>query len=120
MPLENYKELAVWQKARDLVKAVYQSTAAFPREELYGLTSQIRRAAVSIPANIAEGYARNSRKEYVQFVSISYGSASELETLIILAQDLGYLKFELYEGLMSDLKTVLRMLNKLRESLKNL
>jgi four helix bundle protein len=89
--LKSYRELLVWQKATDFAVECYRFTATFPKAETYGLTSQIRRAAVSIPANIAEGYGRGSRKEYVQFLLISQGSLKELETHIIISEKLAYL-----------------------------
>jgi len=91
MALRTYRNLEVWQKAIDLVESVYQLTKLFPSDERFGLTSQIQRAAVSIPANIAEGYGRKHKTEYRQFLSIAYGSLSELETQIIIAGNLGYL-----------------------------
>lgn len=89
--LKSYRELLVWQKATDFAVECYRFTATFPKAETYGLTSQIRRAGVSIPANIAEGYGRGSRKEYVQFLLISQGSLKELETHIIISEKLAYL-----------------------------
>jgi four helix bundle protein len=88
--LRSYRELLVWQQAVQLTLAVYRSTRAFPREELYGLTSQMRRAAVSIPSNIAEGYGRNSRRDYRQFLGIARGSNLELQTQLIIAQALEF------------------------------
>lgn len=82
MALKSHKELIVWQKSMDLVENIYKLTQNFPKEELYGLTSQIRRAAVAIPANITEGYQRNHKKEYIQFLYIAKSSGSELETLL--------------------------------------
>jgi len=91
MKITSYKELVAYQKSYELVKRVYLVTKSFPKEEIYGLISQIRRASVSIPSNIAEGYMRGS-KEYIQFLKISLGSAAELETQIKLSNDLGFLK----------------------------
>jgi four helix bundle protein len=85
-----HHDLLAWQQSIALVKTVYRLTADFPREETYGLSSQMRRAAVSVPANIAEGIARNSRKELLQFLSIARGSLSELETYIVVAKDLRF------------------------------
>jgi|ERR1043166_1079756 four helix bundle protein len=110
----DYKDLAVWQKARSFVKIVYQKTASFPQTEMYGLTNQMRRAAVSIPINLAEGTARFSKKEYARFTSISLGSAKELETLCLLAKDLDYLTNENASILMNDLTEIIRMLTTLR------
>ena len=91
MKITSYKELEAYKKGRELVKAIYQITDSFPRNELYGLTSQIRRCAVSIPSNIAEGYMRGS-KEYLQFLKVSLGSCAELETQLTLGKDLGFCK----------------------------
>lgn len=91
MKLSSYKELIVWQKSMELARLVYAVTKQYPKEEIYGLTSQVRRAAVSIPSNIAEGYARKSSKEYIQFYSIAYGSVLELQTQLILCHDFGYI-----------------------------
>jgi four helix bundle protein len=88
---QSYRELIAWQKARALVSEIYKSTETFPSRELYGLTSQIRRAAVSVPSNIAEGQARHSQKEFKHFLSHARGSLAEVETQIILAQDLKFL-----------------------------
>lgn len=86
--LHSYKELIVWQKSMDLVVAIYVLTEQFPKEELYGLTSQIRRAAISIPSNIAEGRFRGTKNDYTQFLRIAYASGAELETQIELAKRL--------------------------------
>lgn len=87
-----HKNLEVWKKGMELVSLIYRVTAEFPREEIYGLTSQMRRAAVSIPSNIAEGAARYSQKEFLQFLNIAGGSLSELDTQIELAVSLGFIK----------------------------
>lgn len=91
MAILDYKELTVWQKAMDLVTAVYKVVTKIPREELYSLTDQIRRAAVSIPSNIAEGKCRNSDKEFNYFLGIARGSCAELETQLLVAEKVGYL-----------------------------
>ena len=88
MYLKSYKELIVWQKSISLVKSIYKITNEFPKSELYGLSSQMQRAAVSIPSNIAEGYSRKNLKEYIQFLHIAYGSSAELETQLIIAKEL--------------------------------
>ena len=88
MELKDYKELVVWQKSIELVKEVYILTKLLPKEEMYGLTSQMRRASVSIPSNIAEGYKRQGLGEYIQFLKIAEGSAAELETQTIIAKSL--------------------------------
>lgn len=88
MYLKSYKELIVWQKSIELVKEVYKLTYEFPKSELYGLYSQMQRATVSIPSNIAEGYSRKNLKEYIQFLHIAYGSSAELETQLIIVKEL--------------------------------
>lgn len=87
-PIKSFKELTVWQKSIDLVKEVYRLVALFPKEETYGLSSQIKRCVVSIPSNIAEGFNRKSKKENSQFISIAYGSSAELETQLLIAKEL--------------------------------
>lgn len=88
--VRDYRDLIVWQKAMDLVEAIYRATAAFPREEIYGLTSQLRRAAVSIPSNIAEGNGRNTTRDYLHFLGMAYGSVKEVETQVLIAERLRY------------------------------
>lgn len=88
--MQSFKDLIVWQKSMDLVSGVYLLTRTFPREELYGLTSQMRRSAISIPSNIAEGKKRRTRKDFLQFLRIADGSAAELETQLLLAERLSY------------------------------
>ena len=92
MKTKSFKDLIVWQKAYKLVIEVYKITKSFPNDEIYGLSSQMRRTAVSIASNIAEGYGRSYNKEYKQFLSIAYGSLCELETQYLLSVDLGYMK----------------------------
>ena len=114
-----HKDLIVWQKGIELVKSVYQHTQSFPKEELYGLTSQMRRCAVSIPSNIAEGCGRRSDKELIQFLYISLGSASELETQLIISKELLYLDERSFNEL-SDFNNVVRkLLSALLNSIKN-
>ena len=117
--LKNYKELKVWQKAYQLCIKTYKITKGFPKEERYGLTSQIRRAAVSVPSNIAEGYGRKTTQEYIQALFIAYGSNCELETQILLSGDLGYIKSNDLRDLQSDRGDIERMLKALIKSLKN-
>lgn len=88
MYIESFKDLIVWQKSINLVKEIYKATALFPQNETYGLISQMRRAAISIPSNIAEGKKRRTKKDFVQFLRIANGSSAELETQIIIAKDL--------------------------------
>ena len=108
--IRTHKDLAVWQRAIELVVDVYQITKSFPKEEIYGLVSQMRRAAVSIPANIAEGAARQTKKEFYQFIHISIGSLSELETHFIIATRLSYCLKEQGDEMLSKLDTIRRML----------
>ncbi len=89
--VKTHKDLEIWQKAIDLVEKIYHVTKAFPHEEIYGLTSQIRRAAVSVPSNIAEGAARQTNREYIQYLYVALGSLSELETQFIVAKRTGVL-----------------------------
>jgi four helix bundle protein len=100
--VRNYRDLIVWQKAMDLTVKIYQITRSFPKEEIYGLTSQIRRAAVSIPSNIAEGQARKSTQEFLHFLSIANGSRAEVETQVIIAKRLRYVD-EIIAGEIFDL-----------------
>jgi four helix bundle protein len=113
-----HHRLAAWSKAVELVISVYKETERFPREERYGLTSQIRRAAVSIPANIAEGAGRNSQKEFAYFLSNSQGSASELETELIIALRLGYLDETRFSRLNSELERIGRLITGLSRYVK--
>ena len=117
--LKNYKELKVWQKAYNLCIEIYKITRTFPKEELYGLTSQIRRAAVSVPSNIAEGYGRKTTPEYLRSLYIAYGSSCELETQILLSGDLGLMKVEALNKLQADLGEVERMLKALIKAVEN-
>lgn len=97
--MRDYKNILAWQKADDLTVAVYEATKAFPKDEVYSLTSQLRRAAYSIPANIAEGASRNSQKDYLHFLYIARGSASEVAYFVHLAKRLGYFKAEAHAAL---------------------
>ena len=117
MYLKSYKDLTVWQKSMELVKRIYMLTSEFPQSEIYGLVTQMRRAAVSIPSNIAEGYSRKSLKEYLQFLRISYGSSRELETQLIIAKDL-YKKAD-YHSADLLLEEILKMLNVMIRKLEN-
>jgi four helix bundle protein len=112
-----HQKLEAWSKAIELVTDVYKSSEHFPKEERYGLTGQIRRAAVSIPANIAEGAGRRSQKEFAHFLSNSQGSASELETELIIANRLGYLDETTFARLMSQLERIGRLITGLMRHL---
>ncbi|MEK7586352.1 MAG: four helix bundle protein [Patescibacteria group bacterium] len=109
--IHTYKDLFVWQKAITLAVETYKVTESFPKSELYGITSQMRRAAVSIPSNIAEGRGRGTRKDYVNFLRISYGSASELETQLTIVQKLPFGNKLDCSTMKSLLSEVMRMLN---------
>jgi four helix bundle protein len=108
--MKDFRKLKVWQKAHRLALKVYEITRTFPREELYGLTAQMRKSSSSVPMNIAEGCGRGSDLEFGRFLQIAMGSASELEYQLILARDLAYLKPEEYEDLERDTAEVKRML----------
>ncbi len=117
--INSYKDLIVWQRSMELVVEIYKITEKFPKSELYGIVSQMRRATVSIPSNIAEGRKRSTRKDFRQFLIIAYASASELETQIEISKRLNFLKTEEYlknDGLLLE---VIKMLNKIISSLKN-
>ncbi len=107
----DYKELAAWQRSMDLVREVYLCTRSFPRDELFGLSSQMRRAAVSVPSNIAEGKGRYSQKELIQFLYKARGSLMELETQIIIARDLDYLNEGTGQTLSTRTLEVIRILS---------
>ena len=115
----NHKDLDVWKEGISFVRQVYLVTSEFPDSEKFGLTSQLRRAAVSIPANIAEGAGRQSDKELIQFLYISLGSVSEVETLLIISKDLNYLEGDKYEILIMSLQKIRPMLLGLIKYLKN-
>ncbi|MGQ9571239.1 MAG: four helix bundle protein, partial [Thermodesulfovibrionales bacterium] len=117
--LKNYKELKVWQKAYQLCVDIYKITKNFPKEERYGLTSQIRRSAVSATSNIVEGYGRKITPEYIQALYIAYGSNCELETQTLLSGDLGFIKADKLEKLQNDIGDIERMLKGLIKSLEN-
>ena len=115
--MKTHKDLTVWQKAMELVMEVYKATKMFPREEIFGLTSQKRRAVVSIPSNIAEGYRRLHQRETENFLSIALGSACELETQLILSKDLGYISLDEVEQLTIEVQNIIKMLAALIKSL---
>ena len=118
MPVQNYRELIVWQKAMGLVKLVYGFTKKFPKEELFGLTLQIRKAVVSVPSNIAEGQGRSSTKDFLRHLAIAYGSLMETETQIIISEMQGYITVEQSsEGMLMSAE-VGRLLNGLVNSLE--
>ena len=117
MKVKNYQELIAWQRAMDLVEEVYKASKSFPREEIYALTSQIRRPAVSIPSNIAEGQGRRTTADFLRHLSIAYGSLREVETQILIAARLGYSGLERTGTVMRRAGEVGRLLNGLMASL---
>ncbi len=117
--MQDFRSLKVWEKAHQLTLDIYRVTAIFPKAELYGLTSQIRRASSSIPANIAEGCGRGGNAELKQFLNIALGSASELEYHLLLARDLKYLEAHEYERLADNTTEVKKMLAALITKVKN-
>lgn len=115
--MNSYQDLIVWQKSIELVVEIYRLTNLFPKSEIYGLTNQMRKSAVSIPSNIAEGYNRKHRQEYIQFIRIAFGSGAELETQMIIAKKLRLTLLDKFKKAESLLIEVMKMLNKLNSSL---
>jgi four helix bundle protein len=117
--MSNFRKLIIWQKAMNLITKTYHSTKKFPKEEIFGLTSQIRRCSISIPSNIAEGHGRESNKDYLRFLNISIGSLFELQTQLEIAKNIEYLTEEDFNTLYEDSREVERMLvsfiNKIKE-----
>lgn len=118
--MRDFKKYDIWQLSHSFTLEVYRLTSGFPKEELYGLTSQIRRAALSIPTNISEGCGRNSDKEFNQFLNIALGSANETEYLLILSKDLNYISNEKFESLEVEINTIKSKIYKLKEKLTSL
>jgi len=116
--MKDFRQLKVWEKSHQLALSVYKATKEFPKEELYGLTSQIRRSSMSIPTNIAEGCGRNNDREFARFLQIAMGSASETEYQLILARDLEFLPTDSYVKLHSEVEEVKRMLASLLKTLR--
>jgi four helix bundle protein len=108
--MKDFKQLAVWKKSHDLTLAIYKASAVFPKSEIYGLTSQIRRASASIPANIAEGCGRSGDPELARFLQIAMGSASELEYHLLLARELGFMDAATFENLDTQTTSIKKML----------
>lgn len=115
--LTSYQQLTVWQKSFDLSIKIFRITGKFPKSELYGLVSQMRRCAVSIPSNIAEGYTRGHRQEYLQFLRMAFASGAELETQLLISKELGFLNLKDFGEISSLLTEVQKMLNKLISAL---
>jgi len=117
--IKTYRDLVVWQKSMILVTEVYKTTRSFPRDEIYGLIGQMRRCAVSIPSNIAEGYGRNSSNDYVRFLRMAMGSLYELQTQFDISSSLGYITEDHYGKLFESSREVERMLSSLIRKLEN-
>lgn len=111
--MNSYKDLTVWQKSMSLCEEIYLATDKFPKSEVYGLTSQIRRTTVSIPSNIAEGQRRGHKSEYIQFLRIAFGAGAELETQVLISLKIGYLNENQFNNLNNQLEQIMKMLNKL-------
>ena len=116
--METHKDLCVWHQGIELVTAIYLITKTYPKEEIFGLVSQMRRAAISVPSNIAEGYARGTDREKLHFLRISSGSMSEIETQVMLSLNLGYISQESYKELSEKVTSVWKQLNALISSIK--
>ncbi|HEX6270053.1 MAG TPA: four helix bundle protein [Anaerolineales bacterium] len=116
--MKDFRQLKVWEKSHQLALAIYKATKEFPKEELYGLTSQIRRSSMSIPTNIAEGCGRNTDADFARFLQMAMGSASETEYQLILARDLEFLPTDSYVNLHNDVEEVKRMLASLLKTLR--
>lgn len=116
--MNNYRELIAWQVAYDLTKKIFSATEAFQSSEQFGLSQQMRRAAVSIPSNIAEGFYRGSKREYYRFCRIAYSSAAELETQIMISKDLQFIKKDQIGEIESLIERLMKLLNRLTYSLK--
>lgn len=118
MTIKSYKDLIVWRKSFELSLLIYKITKDFPKEEIYGLVSQMRRCAVSIPSNIAEGYGRNRKLEYIQFLQIAFASGAELETQLLIAKELGFISDKDFSKTDAILGEIMRMLNSLISKIK--
>ena len=116
--MKDFRQLKVWEKAHQLALSIYKATKLFPKEELYGLTSQIRRASMSIPTNIAEGCGRKTDADFARFLQIAMGSASETEYQLLLSHDLEFLSKEDYEKLNNDVTEIKRMLTSFMQTLR--
>ena len=115
---KSYRDLDVWQRSMRLAKRIYQVTRKFPGDERFGLTNQLRRAAVSVPSNIAEGHARFGAGEFSSFISITMGSVAEIETQILLSKDLGYITSEITQEVPGELDAIGKMLRGLAKSIQ--
>lgn len=116
--MHQFKELGIWKKSRYFCSEIYSITSAFPSDEKFGITNQLRRAAVSIPSNIAEGSSRNSNKDFSRFLEIAIGSAYEIETQLLIAYDLGFFQADKLDQLITQLEEIIKMTSKFRSTLK--
>ena len=116
--MHNFQKLVIWQEAMEIVQAVYVATRTFPKEEVYGLVSQMQRAAVSIPSNIAEGAGRNTDKEFANFLSIAQGSSFELQTQVLLAKRLGYMSEQACDQLLKQLSSLQPQITSMKQKLE--
>lgn len=116
--MHRFKELEIWKKSRKFCSEIYNVTADFPTDEKFGLTNQLRRASVSIPSNIAEGSSRNSQKDFSRFLEIAIGSAYEIETQLLIASDLGFLKEENLKNSINNIEEIIKMTSRFRATLK--
>ncbi len=116
--MHQFKELLIWKKSRVFCAEIYAITSSFPNDEKFGITNQLRRAAVSIPSNIAEGSSRNSNKDFSRFLEIAIGSAYEIETQLLIASDLGFVKSDKLETIIEQLEEIIKMISKFRSNLK--
>lgn len=117
--MRNFRNLSVWQKIHELTLAIYKSTALYPKEEIYGLISQMRRSASSVPSNIAEGCGRNTQSQLAHFLNIGMGSASELEYQLILSKDLGFINDQIFKEQTHQVTEIKRMLTSLHQKVIN-
>jgi len=116
--MHQFKELLIWKKSRAFCTEIYTIKAFFPNDEKFGITNQLRRAAVSVPSNIAEGSSRNSNKDFSRFIEIAIGSAYEIETQLLIASDLGFIKSDKLETVIEQLEEIIKMMSKFRSTLK--
>lgn len=116
--MHQFKNLEIWKRSRFFCSKIYDVTSNFPDNEKFGITNQLRRASVSIPSNIAEGSSRASNKEFLRFLEIAIGSAYEIETQLLISNDLEFLKFDSLEILLTELEGIIKMISKFRSTLK--
>lgn len=116
--MHRYKELNIWKKSRSFASEIYKVTQGFPSEEKFGLTNQLRRAAVSIPSNIAEGASRKSNKDFARFIEIAIGSANEIDTQLLIATDLEFMTLKEHLAIDEELQSITKMLSKFKSTLK--